>query len=151
MTFDNLFTVDGAVIMDNVRGTPNTLFIEDAIQETTTSVNAVSAEFGRFTGGVVNTVTKAGGNQFSGSFRTTLTNDQWTARTPANEAKTQLVNPRYEATLGGPFWRDHIWFFGSGRFEDTTDTRTTSFTGISFPHEIDEKRYQGKLTLTPFA
>src|SRR5262249_49521283 len=58
---------------------------------------------------------------------------------------------RYEATLGGPFWRDHVWFFGSGRFEDTTDTRTTSFTSVSYPHEIDEKRYQGKLTLTPIA
>ena len=43
-TFDNLFTVDGAVIIDNVRATPNNLFIEDAIQETTTTVSSVSAE-----------------------------------------------------------------------------------------------------------
>ena len=46
-TFDNLFTVDGAVIIDNLRATPNNLFIEDAIQETTTTVSSVSAEFGR--------------------------------------------------------------------------------------------------------
>ncbi len=64
-SFDNLFTVDGAVITDNIRGTPNNLFIEDAIAETTTSTSTVSAEFGRFTGGVVNTVTKSGGNAFS--------------------------------------------------------------------------------------
>ena len=74
--------VDGAVINDNIRGTPYNLFIEDAIQETTTSSSAISAEFGRFTGGVVNTITKSGGNTFSGSFRTTFTNDAWSATTP---------------------------------------------------------------------
>ncbi|MEO8585797.1 MAG: carboxypeptidase regulatory-like domain-containing protein [Acidobacteriota bacterium] len=150
-TFDNLFTVDGAVVMDNVRGTPNNLFIEDAIQETTTSVNSVSAEFGRFTGGVINTVTKSGGNQFSGSFRTSFTNDAWTAISPSNETRIQKVNPVYEATLGGPLWKDHVWFFGSGRIAKTTGSGQTSFTTVPFETGNDEKRYQGKVTITPFA
>ena len=47
-SFDNQYTVDGAVIMDNIRGTPNNLFVEDAIQETTTNVASISAEYGRF-------------------------------------------------------------------------------------------------------
>lgn len=148
-SFDNVFTVDGAVIQDNVRSTPNNLFIEDAIQETTTSVSSVSAEFGRFTGGVVNTITKSGGNVFSGSFRTSLTNDSWTGISPANEVREQKVNPRYEATLGGPIWKDKIWFFGSGRLEKVTGSAQTSFTNLSFATGLDEKRYQGKLTLTP--
>jgi outer membrane receptor for ferrienterochelin and colicin len=148
-SFDNLFTVDGAVITDNVRGTPNNLFVEDAIAETTTSTSTVSAEFGRFTGGIVNTITKSGGNSFSGSFRTTLSNAAWSATTPANEATPQSVDPRYEATLGGPLWKDHLWFFGSARFFDQTTSGQTSFTNISFPVGDNEKRYQGKLTLTP--
>ncbi len=149
-SFDNVFTVDGAVIQDNLRSTPYNLFIEDAVQETTTSVSAVSAEFGRFTGGVVNTVTKSGGNVFSGSFRSTLTNDAWSAITPGNEKRVQKVNPRYEATLGGFVLKDHIWFFGSGRFEKTTGSAQTGFTNVSFETGNDEKRYQGKLTVTPF-
>jgi len=153
-TFDNLFTVDGAVIIDNVRATPNNLFIEDAIQETTTTVSSVSSEFGRFTGGVVNTITKSGGNLFSGSFRTTLTNDAWSAVSPAKETRVQHVDPRYEATLGGFLWRDHVWFFGSGRYQDTSTASQTSapagVTPISFQVGQTEKRYQGKLTLTPF-
>ncbi len=148
-SFDNLFTVDGAVVTDNVRGTPNNLFIEDAIAETTTSTSTVSAEFGRFTGGVVNTITKSGGNTFSGSFRTTLTNAAWSATTPANEATPQKVNPQYEATLGGPIWRDHVWFFGSGRYFDQTTSGQTAFTNLSYPIGDTEKRYQGKLTITP--
>ncbi len=153
-TFDNLFTVDGAVIIDNVRATPNNLFIEDAIQETTTSVSSVSAEYGRFTGGVVNTITKSGGNVFSGSFRTTLTDDAWSAVSPAKEKRVQHVDPRYEGTLGGFLWKDHLWFFGSGRFQDvSTASQTSAPTGVSpipFQLNTNEKRYQGKLTLSPF-
>ena len=154
-TFDNLFTVDGAVIIDNVRATPNNLFIEDAIQETTTTVSSVSAEYGRFTGGVVNTITKSGGNLFSGSFRTTLTNDAWSAVSPAKETRVQEVSPRYEATLGGFLWKDHIWFFGSGRYLDTNvASQTSAPSGVSpIPFQVGdtEKRYQGKLTFSPFA
>jgi len=162
-TFDNLYTVDGAVITDNIRATPNNLFIEDAIQETTTSVNGISAEYGRFQGGVINTVTKSGGNAFSGSFRTTFTNDAWTAVSPSNEVRVQDVLERYEATLGGPAWKDHIWFFGAFRSADTSQAQTTyadakvngqtpvgGYPGTPFQFGDSEKRYQGKLTLTPF-
>ena len=160
-TFDNLYTVDGAVITDNIRATPNNLFIEDAIQETSTSVNSISAEYGRFQGGVINTVTKSGGNAFSGSFRTTFTNDAWTAVTPSKENRIQDVLERYEATLGGPLWKDHIWFFGAFRSADTSQSQTTysdrvngvlppgGIPGTSFLFGDSEKRYQGKLTLTP--
>lgn len=150
-SFDNQFTVDGAVIVDNIRGTPYNLFIEDAIQETTTSTAAISAEVGRFTGGVVNTITKSGGNKFSGSFRTTLNNDGWSAITPAGESRVQSVVPTYEATLGGPIWKDRVWFFGSGRLANQKGSNQTSFTNISYATGNDEKRYSGKLTLTPFA
>jgi hypothetical protein len=149
-SFDNQFSVDGAVINDNIRGTPYNLFVEDAIQETTTSSSAISAEFGRFTGGVVNTITKSGGNAYSGSFRTTFTNDAWSATTPANEVRVQDVVPQYEATLGGPIVRDRVWFFGSGRLADVKASNQTAFTNISYPTENDEKRWSAKLTLTPF-
>jgi hypothetical protein len=148
-SFDNLFTVNGAVINDNIRGTPYNLFIEDAIQETTTSTSTISAEFGRFTGGVVNAITKSGGNSFSGSFRTTLNNDAWSAITPAHEQRVQSVVPTYEATVGGPVWKDHIWFFGAARLNDQKASNQTAITNISYPTENDEKRYEGKLTLTP--
>jgi outer membrane receptor protein involved in Fe transport len=150
MSFENLFTVNGVVITDNIRAVPNNLFIEDAIQETTTSTAAISAEYGRFTGGVVNAITKAGGNTFSGSFRTSLNNDAWTAVSPAGETRVQSVTPTYEATLGGPIWKDRIWFFGAGRFSNTTGSGQTAYTGLPYETGNDERRYEAKLTLTPF-
>ena len=47
----------------------------------------ISAEYGRFSGGVVNMITKSGGNAFSGSFRTNFSNDAWTQETPFEESR----------------------------------------------------------------
>src|SRR5947209_16653443 len=41
-SFDNLYTVDGAVVQENLRGQPHSLFIEDAIQETTVHTAGIS-------------------------------------------------------------------------------------------------------------
>jgi hypothetical protein len=150
MSYQNLFMVNGVVIQDNIRNTPFNLYIEDALQETTTSTAAISAEFGRFGGGVVNAITKSGGNQFSGSFRTTFENDAWRALTPyPNDSTTDDVIPIYEGTLGGPIVRDKLWFFGAARLRDFTETLTTGFTFLNWPHGLNEKRYEGKLTFSP--
>jgi outer membrane receptor protein involved in Fe transport len=157
-SFDNVFTVNGVNIQDNVRGTPTNLFIEDAIQETTTMTSGVTAEFGRFTGGVINAVTKQGGNSFSGSFRATLNNDANKAQTPIPTVYNDTVVPTYEATLGGPIWKDRIWFFGAGRYvEQETSGATTkidppngSGTTVSIPQTNLNERVEGKLTITPF-
>ena len=77
MSFESLFMVNGVNVNENIRGQAINLYIEDAIQETTIATDGISAEFGRFSGGVVNVVTKSGGNLFSGSFRDTLNNDNW--------------------------------------------------------------------------
>ena len=81
-SYENLFLVNGVVVNENLRGQPFDLFIEDAIEETTHDRSGVSAEYGRFSGGVVNTITKSGGNEFHGSFRTSFTNQNWEAGDP---------------------------------------------------------------------
>jgi outer membrane receptor for ferrienterochelin and colicin len=147
-SFENLFLVNGVVINENLRGQANDLFIEDAIQETTTATAGVSAEYGRFSGGVVNVITKSGGNNFDGSFRTSFTNQDWESETPFGENKTDDIIPTYEATLGGPILRDRFWFFGAGRDFETNNTDSTRFTNVSFQTGRDEQRIEGKLTLS---
>ncbi|MEO8361882.1 MAG: TonB-dependent receptor [Vicinamibacteria bacterium] len=163
MSFENLFLVDGVASQDNLRNTPFNLFIEDAVQETTISTAAISAEYGRFSGGVSNAVTKSGGNAFSGSFRSTFDKGTW--RQPTNypcdtlnqpvsatcaptdaASRTKNVVPTYEATLGGPIMKDKLWFFGAGRMQDNPIGRQTTGTNLSFTNDQNEKRYEGKLT-----
>lgn len=150
-SFENLFLVNGVVITENLRGQPFDLFIEDAIEETTTSVSSVSAEYGRFAGGVVNTITKSGGNELHGSFRANITNQSWESETPLTRQQSDEINERYEATLGGWIWKDKIWYFLAGRDFGTETTGQTSRTFVSFPVGRDQQRYEGKLTLSPFS
>src|SRR5262249_41821626 len=101
-SYESTFYVDGSVINEVLRGQPNNLFIEDAIQETTVQSGAISAEFGRFTGGVVTAISKSGGNVFTGSLRDTITNPSWTSQTPLKEPRpdSKVLNT-YEGTAGG--------------------------------------------------
>ena len=145
-SFESLFTINGVVVNENLRGMPQDLFIEDALQETTTTTGAVSAEFGRFSGGVVQAITKSGGNAFSGSFRTTFRNDDWRSTLPLNDRKVDRIVPVYEATLGGPIVKDRLWFFGAARFLDDTRNNQTFATLINYDLEQKQRRYEGKLT-----
>jgi len=151
-SYENLWLVNGVVVNENVRQQALTLFIEDAVQETTTTSSAVSAEFGRFAGGVVTMLTKSGGNQFSGSVRAGLTNPSWASQRPGEAKPTNKTTTIWEATLGGFGWKDHIWFFVAGRDTGKAVTsRQTSLTNVPYDTVTAQKRYEGKLTfsLTP--
>lgn len=158
-SYDNLFLVNGVVVNENLRGQPHNLFIEDAIQETTILTGSISAEYGRFTGGVVSTLTKSGGNAFTGSLRDSFTNPNWIAKTayPTEADHPNKLSSIYEGTLGGYVLKDHLWFFGAGRHTKgapangfnalaSTVAVAPNFSGIQFLNTIDENRYEGKLT-----
>jgi outer membrane receptor protein involved in Fe transport len=149
MSFENLYLINGVTVNENLRGQAFNLYIEDAIQETTISTAGVSAEYGRFGGGVVNMITKSGGNQFTGSFRDTLHNDDWRALVPkrtgdpfANDTKLDKIVPTYEYTFGGPIMRDRLWFFTAGRLQKQEFSRQLVLTNIPYIATNDSKRYE---------
>lgn len=150
--YDNVFLVDGVDVNDNLFGTSNNLFIEDAIEETQVLTSGISAEYGRFSGGVINVVTKSGGDQFSGTFRANLANDNWQVQSPfekeRNITKLDKINPIYEGTFGGPILRSKLWFFTAGRFLSTENQTTLAGTGLPLVGTSDEKRGQVKATYT---
>jgi outer membrane receptor for ferrienterochelin and colicin len=150
--YDNTYLLDGTDINDNLFATANNLFIEDAIQEVAVLSAGVSAEYGRFTGGVVNAISKTGGNSFSGSFRVDLTNSAWTDETPfeksRNISRPSKTNPVYQATLGGPILKDALWFFGAGRMQESETATTLVASGIPFTASTENDRWELKLTGT---
>ncbi|MHB9001862.1 MAG: carboxypeptidase-like regulatory domain-containing protein, partial [Thermoanaerobaculia bacterium] len=123
--YDNLVMVNGVPITENVRSQAMTLYIEDAIQETTVLTGSVSAEWGRFTGGVVNSITKSGGNEFSGSFRVNLDNPSWSEERPGEIINIDTINKAYQATLGGYILKDRLWFFLAGHDSETSSAVQT--------------------------
>jgi outer membrane receptor protein involved in Fe transport len=150
-SWESLYTINGVVVNENIRGQARDLFIEDAILETTTITSSASAEYGRFAGGVVNTVTKSGGNEFSGSFRVNVDNDSWNGKTPLTTDQVDENNYIYEATVGGYILRDALWFFAAGRDwsqsgQDQIATPGQPGAGIPYSTSQSETRLEGKLT-----
>src|SRR2546428_4034551 len=161
IAYDNNILINGVNMQDNIFGNPNNLFVGDAIQETQVLTSGISAEYGHFTGGVVNVITKSGGNTFSGSLRDDLTKAGWTALTPYEQGFRGINVPNaavaphtghlshiYEATFGGPILRDHLWFFAAAHKEQTSTPNQTPVTGYPYNVNLTNKRPEGKLTGT---
>jgi Carboxypeptidase regulatory-like domain/TonB dependent receptor len=88
---------------------------QDAVREFQVNSNAYSAEFGRAGGGVINTVTKSGTNDFHGSAFWFYRDQSMNANDPVNKlyglAKSPFHFNQFGATLGGPIRRDRLFFF----------------------------------------
>jgi hypothetical protein len=84
---------------------------QDAVQEFQVQASGYSAEFGRATGGVINTVTKSGTNDLHGTAYWFFRNRTLNARD-----RYSAVNPpeyRHQAggSLGGAFVKDKLFYF----------------------------------------
>jgi Carboxypeptidase regulatory-like domain len=153
---NNQYLFDGVDTTDVTTGTFGQNFNYEAIQEVVISTAGISAEYGRAQGAIVNVITKSGTNQFSGSAKAILTNDQWNEQNKgsnpipnaagnhvpwARDKFDELVD-RYSLTLGGPFWKDHLWFFGAYEWADVPTAFTTTATSASHPTGSGEEYQQ---------
>ncbi len=73
-----------------------------------------SSEVGRNPGGTVNLVTKSGSNKVHGSAYYYERNQALAATNPFNTlGDLPLSNVQWGASLGGPFWKDHTFWFAN--------------------------------------
>src|SRR5262245_22885164 len=94
---------------------------QDAIQEFKVQTNNLSAEFGRFTGGVINLTSKSGTNAFHGSVYEFLRNKVLSANTFFNNRsgieRPAFTQNQFGANIGGPvklpkiYGSDKLFFF----------------------------------------
>jgi hypothetical protein len=137
-TLMNNVTVDGAddnqAYFSEERGRTRAGYstAKASIQEFQVNTSNYSVEYGRSAGGVVNSITKSGGNQFhgdlyffdrdaawAGSVATTTQNVQLTPSGPfvAQHFKPADVRKQYGGALGGYILKDKLfWFFAGDRF-----------------------------------
>jgi hypothetical protein len=112
----NNYRIDGVSVNDYTNGGPgsvegSTLGV-DAVQEFSVVTSNYSAEYGRTSGGVINALTKPGTNQFHGDVYEFLRNSALDARNPFDPAKIPAFRRnQFGASLGGPAWKDHTFFF----------------------------------------
>jgi Carboxypeptidase regulatory-like domain len=118
------YYLDGGINMTGLRNTGNILPNPDAIQEFKVQTNSYNAEYGRFASGVINVITKAGTNAYSGSAFEYVRDESLNAKDWGSLLdKPPLNRNQYGGTLGGPIVRNKTFFFGSySGLRQTTST-----------------------------
>ena len=84
---------------------------QDAVQEFQVVSANFSAEYGRAMGGVVNTVTKSGGNDVHGTAYWFFRNRTLNARDPFAAFNPHEVRHQTGASIGGPLKKDKLFYF----------------------------------------
>src|SRR5882724_11830259 len=108
------YFLDGGINITGLRNTGNILPNPDAVQEFRVQTNNYNAEYGRFSSGVVNVLTKSGTNQFHGSLFEFVQNTVLNANDWGNTFDTPpLHRNRFGGAFGGPIRKDKTFFFGS--------------------------------------
>jgi hypothetical protein len=108
--FNNV-TIDGLDNNDIGPGTVRTVFSQDAVQEFQILSDSYSAEFGRALGGVINIVTRSGGNDFHGGLFFFQRTDETSARDAFAAVKPNFERYQFGATASGPIKREKAFFF----------------------------------------
>jgi hypothetical protein len=117
-SLENTYIIEGINTTDTAKGFQSSNLPNEFIEETEVIAGGYNAEFGRSTGGVVNVVTKQGGNEFKGSvFGYYTPGSMVAAAEPIVRAGASLsseTNLDYSTDLGfevgGPIKKDKLWF-----------------------------------------
>lgn len=130
--------IDGQSNNDNSIGGPQYLLAnQDAIQQIQVVTNSFGAQYGRNAGGIINYITKSGSNALHGSafeyyqgqFLSSFANQQKSSVfgycTPGESSSDGCAKPvlprfvenRWGGSLGGPAWKNKVFFFGSTYFD----------------------------------
>ncbi len=114
---ENAFYIDGVNTTGVEYGFQGKNLNYEFIQEVEVKTGGYEAEFGRSTGGIINVITKSGGNEFHGDafgyFNSASL--QASAKPVASPQGTNqgVTQQDFGADLGGFIWKDRVWFFGA--------------------------------------
>ena len=130
------YYLDGGINMTALRNTGNILPNPDAIQEFKVQTNSYNVEYGRFSSGIINVITKSGTNRFRGSaFEYTRDGDLNAKEWGSTLAQPPLKRNQFGGTLGGPIAKDRTFFFAS--YSGLRQTTQTFLNNAIVPTELE--------------
>jgi hypothetical protein len=107
----NGFLVNGGDVKELMNGGTAIIPDLDSIAEFRVLTNNFDAEYGNYSGGIVNVVTKGGSNQFHGSAFEFLRNTDLDARNFFSPERGFYRQNQFGGTVGGPIKRNKVFFF----------------------------------------
>jgi hypothetical protein len=161
---ENKYIIDGIDATGIQTGSQMKSLLVDFIDQVNVKTEGANAEFGGFTGGVVEAVTKSGSNKFAGTAYVfgqggSLQQSNSTAsQRPQTTTTVGNIAHQYDGgfTLGGPIMVDRLWFYGgynpyqekdeSSVIRPIGTTPGTPGVGSTVPLTTDRNLYVGKAT-----
>ncbi|MCW3836587.1 TonB-dependent receptor domain-containing protein [Sphingomonas canadensis] len=140
----NAFTVDG-ISQGDIYGLNDTGFSSrsstplpyDAIRETQVQFAPFDVEYGQFTGCAINVVTKSGTNKFTGGGYFEYSDSGLRGDTVAGRPVAPIEpEKRWGAYLGGPIWKDKLFFFGAYEHQEAGQSQDDGPAGAGYANEL---------------
>ena len=141
---ENNYIIDGLRVSDPSLGTLGTNLLTNFVDQLDIKVGSFMPEYGYSSAGIINTVTKSGGNEFHGSIWGNLTPGFFTPALPSvgtNGAGIATFSSPYKGSyaadfgveVGGPIIKDKLWFYAGFAPQMQYNARTAYFRYKSTP------------------
>jgi len=156
---ENQWILDGVNTTNVIKGFQGKAINNEFVDEVEVKTGGYQAEYGGALGGIVNVITKSGGNLLRGDVFAYYDSDGTRAQqvvtsedTPQGMRITPTTRWDYGVDLGGAIVKDKLWFFAAYNRVDTPGT-TSRFVStpavpntLLFPRNTTDNLYSGKLT-----
>jgi hypothetical protein len=163
---ENMFFVDGVDTTSMFTGTSQQRVLMEFVEEVQVKSSGYEAEHGGSMGGVINVITRSGGNEFHGEITGYMRGSTFSAN---NDVKILRLNPvdddiaeyidyredkwtqlELGLGIGGYIFKDKLWFFASFMPRYTDTDRTVLFEASQEEHTTTQKRrdYFGQAKMT---
>jgi hypothetical protein len=103
----------------------------DSIEEFRLITNSFDAEYGKFSGAVINAITKSGTNSFHGDAFEFLRNDILDGKNYFVGSKSELRRNQFGYAAGGPIWKDKIFWFSD--YQGTREVKGAETGQVTVP------------------
>jgi hypothetical protein len=135
---NNNYMVDGSDNNDISVTIATSQIVPESVAEFQVMQNPYSVEFGRNSGGQINVITKSGSNRFRGDFFDYYQSSGMNSRSNIDKANNladppKLVRHQLGGDLGGPVFRDKLFFFGLYQRDSQRPANRPSPTTIRIP------------------
>jgi hypothetical protein len=131
----NAFLVNGADVNESKNMGAGLIPNLDSIAEFRLITNSFGAEYGKFSGAVMNAITKSGSNSIHGDVFEFIRNDAFDARNYFDPSKAELRRNQFGYAVGGPFWKNKLFWFTD--YQGTRQTQGASTGEVSLPTDAE--------------
>jgi hypothetical protein len=133
--FANAFLVNGSDVEEDVNMGAAIVPNLDSIAEFRILTNNFDAEYGEFSGGQINVVTKSGANEFHGDAFEFLRNTDLDSRNYFSPTRGEFDQNQFGGTVGGPIRKTKVFFFAD--YQGTRSTQGVDTGQIPVPSAQD--------------